>query len=252
MAFFLGRFKPELQLTLDGGVENIHDMSRGNGTFKKQDAAIKLLKANGYNDSIVIRTNLWENNCSLENINSILQYCQSYGIKQLNVALAHKTDRFSQVVDDYESCMNISQWIKKLEESYKDIEIEFKEGKIELGCPFVSEDVTINCGIRVTPDGDVYPCQLFDDPLFRIGNIKSQSIESILNGKLLSDFLDMMRIRTSFIRECVECAFQGACNGGCPAKIFMQHGNILSVDQKCIDRKKILQSGLIEMSKIKT
>lgn len=46
MAFFLGRFKPELQLTLDGGVENIHDMSRGNGTFKKQDAAIKLLKAN--------------------------------------------------------------------------------------------------------------------------------------------------------------------------------------------------------------
>ena len=70
-----------------------------------------------------------------------------------------------------------------------------------------------------------------------------------MNGKLLSDFLDMMRIRTTFIKECAECVYQGICYGGCPALTYIQNSNILSVDKKCRERKAILQTGVLNAVK---
>lgn len=44
MSEFLSGKKVNLQLTLDSGIEEIHDLSRGKGTFGKQVKAIGLLK----------------------------------------------------------------------------------------------------------------------------------------------------------------------------------------------------------------
>lgn len=252
MAEFLAVMEPDLQLTLDGGNSQIHDQSRGIGTFDKQKLALDLLRKSDFKGTINIRVNLWKGNLLYNNLESIIEFCQQYGITMVNFSLAHETEKFSGEIDDYKNCKQISEWVNILKDKYPTMNLSFKEGELDFGCPFVTEEATVNCGLRVTPYGDVFPCQLFDDPLFKIGNIKVQSIEEVLNGRLLSNFLDMMRIRTVFIKECAECVYQGTCHGGCPAITYLQSSNILSVDKKCGERKMVLQAGVLNAIKVKT
>ena len=249
MAEFLAKMNPGVQITLDGGTSQIHDRSRGINTFDRQRLALELLYKSNYKGAVNVRTNIWKGNLSYDNLESIVEFCHKYKIGMISFSLAHETEKFSDNIDDYSSCEQIVEWVNILKGKYSNMDISFKEGELDFGCPFVSNEPTINCGLRITPYGDVFPCQLFDDPLFKIGNAKVQSIEEILNGKLLSDFLDMMRIRTTFIKECAECVYQGICYGGCPALIYIQNSNILSVDKKCRERKAILQTGVLNAVK---
>ena len=65
---FLSGKKVNLQLTLDSGIEEIHELSRGKGTYGKQVRAIGLLKSHGFSDGILLRCNIWGKNCFCENI----------------------------------------------------------------------------------------------------------------------------------------------------------------------------------------
>ena len=59
MAKLLSKYRPSIQLTIDGFNEDINDISRGIGTFKKQIDALNNLKEVEFKGSISIRTNLW-------------------------------------------------------------------------------------------------------------------------------------------------------------------------------------------------
>ncbi len=68
-------------------------------------------------------------------------------------------------------------------------------------------------------NGDVYACDHFVFPEFRLGNIRQQTLTSMLYGKQQQAFA---RIKQRALpRQCRECRFLFACHGECPKNRFV-------------------------------
>lgn len=67
-------------------------------------------------------------------------------------------------------------------------------------------------------NGDVYSCDHFVFPEYRLGNIRQQSLMDMLYGKQQQAF---STLKTQHLpRQCRECAYKFACNGECPKNRF--------------------------------
>ena len=67
-------------------------------------------------------------------------------------------------------------------------------------------------------NGDVYACDHFVFPEYRLGNIWQQSLTALMYGERQQQFA---RMKTSMLpRQCRECAFLALCYGECPKNRF--------------------------------
>lgn len=74
-------------------------------------------------------------------------------------------------------------------------------------------------------NGDVYSCDHFVFPEYRLGNIREKSIAEMLYGKQQKQFSKLKS--QSLPKECCECKWLFACNGECPKNRFIKdrYGN---------------------------
>jgi hypothetical protein len=74
-------------------------------------------------------------------------------------------------------------------------------------------------------NGDVYSCDHFVFPEYKLGNIRRQTIAEMLYGEKQSRF--SMLKHQSLPRQCKECRFEFACHGECPKNRFAKdrYGN---------------------------
>lgn len=74
-------------------------------------------------------------------------------------------------------------------------------------------------------NGDVYSCDHFVFPEYRLGNIREKSIAEMLYGKQQQQFSKLKS--QSLPKECCECKWLFACNGECPKNRFIKdrYGN---------------------------
>lgn len=68
-------------------------------------------------------------------------------------------------------------------------------------------------------NGDVYSCDHFVFPEYRLGNIRDASLYALMNGERQLTFGAAKRDRLP--RQCRECRFLFACNGECPKNRFL-------------------------------
>ena len=69
-------------------------------------------------------------------------------------------------------------------------------------------------------NGDVYSCDHFVFPEYRLGNICQQSLTEMLYGERQQQF--GRNKRASLPRQCRECRFLFACHGECPKNRFLK------------------------------
>lgn len=67
-------------------------------------------------------------------------------------------------------------------------------------------------------NGDIYSCDHFVFPEYRLGNLRSQSLVEMIAGERQTTF--GLAKRASLPRQCVECRFTDICNGECPKNRF--------------------------------
>ena len=67
-------------------------------------------------------------------------------------------------------------------------------------------------------NGDVYSCDHFVFPEYKLGNIKEQSLIDMLYGEKQQAFSRLKH--TSLPRQCKECDMEFACHGECPKNRF--------------------------------
>lgn len=74
-------------------------------------------------------------------------------------------------------------------------------------------------------NGDVYSCDHFVFPEYRLGNIKDKTITEMLYGQQQSQFSQLKH--RSLPQECKECEWEFACHGECPKNRFVKdrYGN---------------------------
>lgn len=77
------------------------------------------------------------------------------------------------------------------------------------------------CGnaLALEHNGDVYPCDHFVEPRFRLGNIKRQHLVQLIASDRQRAFGNAKR--DSLPRYCRECEVRFACNGECPRNRFL-------------------------------
>ncbi len=78
------------------------------------------------------------------------------------------------------------------------------------------------CGLALALEhtGDLYSCDHFVEPAFRLGNIKEQHMLELVASDRQRQFgLDK---RDTLPRYCLECDVRFACHGGCPKDRFIE------------------------------
>ena len=112
------------------------------------------------------------------------------------------------------------------------IEINFSELDKQVGCVlFGDSDATM--GLRIDPNGNAFPCQLFSGEDYVLGNIKNSYLKDILASEKAYNIIDKIRSRKKANADCERCPFSDACMCGCPAISHSQTGDIFAKHDQC-------------------
>jgi len=78
------------------------------------------------------------------------------------------------------------------------------------------------CGLALALEhtGDLYSCDHFVDPAFKLGNIEEKGLLGLVNSPRQSRFGNDKKAKLP--RYCLRCKFLRLCNGGCPKDRFMK------------------------------
>ena len=89
---------------------------------------------------------------------------------------------------------------------------------VECGCCAYSD----TCGLNavVEHNGDVYPCDHFVYPEYKLGNVAENDIYEIVSSSLMVEF--GINKRNLLPRKCFSCDFFHVCHGECPKHRFLK------------------------------
>lgn len=68
-------------------------------------------------------------------------------------------------------------------------------------------------------NGDVYSCDHFVFPEYRLGNLQEESLSKLMYGKRQSDF--GVAKHSTLPQQCLDCEYEFACHGECPRNRFV-------------------------------
>ncbi len=76
------------------------------------------------------------------------------------------------------------------------------------------------CGraLAMEHGGDLYACDHYVYPRYKLGNIMNQSLTSLVGGEVMREFGEAKR--RLLPKQCIDCSYRFACNGDCPKHRF--------------------------------
>ena len=234
-------------ISLDGHVSGIHEATRGKYTFNKVVDSIKLLKKQGVNVAVTTVVS----KINQEYVTQIMDFVKNdLGIEHHNMS-THIS--FGRGVDSKIECSQGE--LKRYRDTYfnhlcettsEEIETllrpNIKRGEYRNGCG-------AGCGeIFIKDNGETYPCRLFIDEKYYLGNLKENSLENIVKSKILQDIKKTFEVNQ--IESCRNCNYKNICGGGCRSVHAAYTGSVeKSSEVLCnmlkneIDSAIIIQSG---------
>lgn len=208
----------QIQTSLDSNIEAVHDKFRGKGSFRKTITNLNKIKELGYLDKVILTNVITKSNYLY--FEEFLNYFIENGYSDI-------TFKFNFLMkdgrsdDDFFNKNRISTNIylellkTKLKYSNKNIKIN----------NFVYEGG--NCGIameipdffpKILYNGDVYLCQGFRDTKYRVGNIKSNDLFTVLGNYKSQDLVNQCKsfLYKNYQNKCFKCPLHKIkCIGGC-------------------------------------
>src|SRR6056297_3083495 len=80
-------------------------------------------------------------------------------------------------------------------------------------------------------NGDLYSCDHFVEPEYKLGNIKEKDILEMMNSKQQQDFGRSKKEKLS--QKCLGCEYLFFCNGGCPKNRIIDAGDDYKLNYLC-------------------
>jgi radical SAM protein with 4Fe4S-binding SPASM domain len=224
-----------ISISIDSCKEEKNDVMRGKGSFKKTMATIRLLLSSGVNIGCL-------GVAHPENLDSVAESydffvnqmgCSSF-VPQMFIPSSTMKNNSQETLDFFTKYSGVRHNINKANRIYEKTGLTFKNN-----CGMCSGELAIGA------DGSVFPCQSLLKEEFCGGNIKEESIRSILEN---SPVLEKMReVTVDTIEPCGECALKYLCGGGCRAFHYDITGDINKTDRNaCRISESILINSLFE------
>lgn len=96
-------------------------------------------------------------------------------------------------------------------------------------------------------NGDLYACDHFCDPQWKLGNILETPLVELLQKPLLTE--DFARLKTDRPEPCNQCEFLRLCWGGCPKHHLHRDGDV-KVNHFCAGYKMFFRHAVPEFERI--
>lgn len=230
-------FETTIQLTFDSSDPRENNATRGNGAFEKMLLFVDRARLAGWKGKLIIRTNQFVG--SDARIAGLLKLAGTLRADLLLISAIQPIGRGNGFDACFKSIDEAEDFLESIELKYADEIGKCKFAVVidrcgEKGCPFSKEKAsTLSITPRIDSKGNVFPCQGFHSSEFIIGNIRNNGINEIVASEKMRMFLELMKFRMEFIKECQQCAFQRICSKGCPGKAYSYTNNIFSHGVSC-------------------
>jgi radical SAM protein with 4Fe4S-binding SPASM domain len=242
-----------IQVSVDGTVADIHDVSRGTGSYAKMIKNLKLLKQYGVKKLIISFTPTTNNIQDLPNVPKFAYHNNINAIhitrlmpvgrgKALENTLSLDSsiyqDNFKLFVDNFSNIEKVISIDSELEKSKRDLISLTFAGDQSYKVAYKQRKMTCGMGMGsmcVGYDGKIYPCSSMQYDIFSFGTIEDSLNKVIENAKKF-----MKNNSVDNIPECKNCKFRYMCGGGCRACAYSYSGceNIHAPDPLCERYKK--------------
>jgi SynChlorMet cassette radical SAM/SPASM protein ScmE len=251
-----------IQVSIDGSCPQVHDKSRGKGTFVKAVRGLRLLKEAGF--PVTVRVTVNRHNVEdLENVAALLLDdigIASFGtndampmgsgcVNQPEIVLtsdqqvkAMKT--LAMLADRYNGRINamagpLAKW-----RSYQEMEhakaTGEKTSRWKMG--YLTACGCIFNKLSVHHDGVITPCNILAK--LEMGRINQDSFSWIWqNHPALKELKDRRNIPMSRVRGCEDCQWAEFCNGSCPGLAFEMTGDVNMANPHDCYRKFLRETG---------
>lgn len=218
-----------VQLSLEGATVGSNDAIRGHGSFESTLNALRLLRQEGVETSIMVT--LSRHNAA--EIDQIVELASQEGVSTLAferlIPEGRGTFMASQLLSSEELKRTFSA-IHALAMAYPPVRILLYRPLFACLAP---EDPTVgalcsagNNALTLMPDGTLYPCRRLPLPL---GNVLKDGLFSVWYS---SEILWKLRNPRNLTGKCQSCSFLAKCRG-CRAMAFFATGDFLSEDPQC-------------------
>lgn len=219
-----------IQISIDGYNDEIHDSIRGYGSFKR---AIE-----GINNLIECKINVIIgyviNNKNIDYIEEIIFLGEKLGVKAIRfelylpIALEPDKDELSLTSKDIEKIHS------------KLLNIKNNNFKVEIILPVFNSSIGCGAGVFnavINPDLTMSPCDLLSEVLYSIPIDKSNTIKKIWNNS--DTFKDWRQNKVEIKNNnCNKCKNNNSCGFGCRASSYAYNKNLWEDDPICMTKFK--------------
>ena len=224
-AKFLREYNFLVGLSLDGP-EHIHNRYRrlgsGAGSWSKVCDRAKLMLDEGVATNALIVVNDY----SVRFPEEIYSFLNEIGLSHMQFIPCVETDPedqsqaapFSVSSEKYGEflCRLFDLWLSGFKEGRPETSIRFFDSLFYVYVGLVPPECTLlkECGtyLVVEHNGDVYSCDFFVEPEWKLGNIMNGGLIHMLNSELQRKF---GRLKSNLPQACRECPWLRYCQGGC-------------------------------------
>ncbi len=251
-----------IQVSIDGSCAEIHDASRGKGSFEQALRGLRLLKAAGFPATARVTVNR-HNAGDLENVFRLL--LDDVGLARVGtndaIPLGTGCARQEDIVLRPEQRPEAMRALVRLERTYPG-RIQATAGSLALWHMFREMEEArasgqktrrwkmgclSSCGcmfakLAVHHDGMIVPCNML--AAASLGIIGETPIRSIWQDHpLLKEMRERGQIPMDQVPGCAGCEWASFCSGGCPAAEYTRTGEMNVANPDCCYRKFLDECG---------
>ena len=237
------------QVTLESLYEQEHDTFRGSGSFRN----ISLLPSYTQNPgNQVLRINLSRLNYLQWDKMVIL--AKEFGYKNIRIGFiwpfGRATSSNLQLDSDTKRSLLFEIESMKNSEIAFGINLSTNNCYPRTDCNFTREHTFAP---RVSAKGDVFPCSICHAPIFQIGNVYHDNIQTILNSAKFKQLMSNLMARTAYSGDnCSVCIWNKICFKGCPVYAYDRYGTLQHHSGDCeflkeYFKKKLFDNGGVDI-----
>lgn len=233
----LSHYQIEIQISLNGSKSEVDDSIRGKGAFYDTIRGLELMNKSNQMDKVII--NFVLNKHNYMDIDETIKLLENKNVKKINFNFINSSgrgkDNYSKLEIDSKSLNDILYKLNEIKQNNPNI--NFKIPKLTSGCSLILKKENIPLTVRIDPEGNVFPCQIFESKsTLNIGNIYITNLLDMINGDKINRLIDFMSYAYEYNYKCNKCVWKVICNRGCPAKL-LSNGLLENDDGLCDVRK---------------
>lgn len=232
-----------IQVSLEGATPATNDAIRGQGSFAHALETLTMLKEIGIQQKVVLFVCLTAHN--ILELEELVRLAERFDVGMLVFSQWQKQGNaanvpWSSLAPSDEDWVRAGEFILNYENPrlvlhgnfFGDISND-PVTRFNLDAPlFPKHRYFYNAFPRISPNGDVWADQLWVDPSWRLGNLRSGRLQSCFESPKFHEQLEAMRERE--IAECNGCMWKPLCEGGSPGHTFAEYdGNMNHRDLFC-------------------